>query len=243
MKAIAIGLFLAVILLIATNVYTFLNVFKKSEQQAAYWRREAFKPDTVYSSTHYTNTLKPIKGAEAMPPQTVIQYLPDPMAGKNFKVEFDTLGMITMIDSIMKSKVTVDKTYLTQYPTAHKIVGGYFSKDTASFDFLSIDGKIKREVYPVDYSLFKYAFRNNSMSAISLSTRERRRYTQNKFISYDGTYLNVERDFLNLTNEISLTPSLNIGRFRLSGFAGLPIPSNKEGKQLRAGGRVGYKLF
>lgn len=243
MKAIIIGLIVALLISIGFSVYFVKKHLNTATEEAAYWRQKSFKVDTVFSTTAYKDILQPIYN-EGVPPAQVINY---PTTVNNTRVVMDTAGMVAVLDSVLKTRLTISPTYITQSPSSHKLLYGEFAKDTLKLDILDITGKIRRETYPVNYSAFRYQYLNNSMRATELSTRNTEKSTQSKFKFYNGTYVNYRRDFLNKTDEASINIDFNISRFRLGVFAEKPLNRNilneNLGNSLRAGAKVGFRVF
>jgi hypothetical protein len=243
MKSIIIGLIFALAFSIIFNLYSYQKFAVTSAKDAAYWKQQAFKVDTTFTHEHYIYPALP-PAAENMPPKTVEIFDKPTPESQHASVGFDTLGMISLYDSIARARTPIDRLYLTQFPKANKLINGQFGHDSVNLTMLSIDGLIKTEKYPVDLSLYKYDFRNNLMNATELSASEKKKYTQKKSNLYNGTYIDYQRDFINKANAVRATSGINVWKLRVQGFAEQPlnIPVNGT-KQFQAGASVGFRLF
>lgn len=243
MKSILIGLIAALFLSWAFTIYVYRKFAVSSERSAAYWKKEASKPDTVYSKSFYTDVPRPYL-KDYMRPDTVYFYpiMPEEKSAK-VTVGFDTLGMLSVFDSLSRVRTPIAKNYLTQFPGANKLIHGTFDRDKIRVDLLGTDGLIKTETYPVDYSTYKYQYINNSFRAEELSASEKKKDTQSKSKFYNGTYVEYQRDFLHGGNDIRISSHIDLGKFRLGGFAQQPLTSGMNGTKPSAGATVGIKLF
>lgn len=243
MKSILFGLIAALVIMAAFNIYCYRKYAVSSERAAAYWRKEASKPDTVYSKDHYTDIPRPYY-PEYMRPDTVYYYpiLPKDQAAKS-TVGFDTLGLLSVYDSLTRVRTPISKNYLTQYPSANKLIHGTFNSDKIRLDLLGIDGLIKTETYPVDFSSYKYQYINNSFRVEELSASEKKKNTQVKSKFYNGTYAEYQRDFIHGGNDLRISSHIDLWKIRLGGFAQQPLTPGINGTKPQAGVTVGIKLF
>lgn len=215
--------------------YSAWKRYQDTIRDAAYWRADSFKTDTVYLEKPY-QVLIPYK--EVVPPKkiTVYKYTEPTLY---LKIQ-DSLLMI--IDSLEnRPPIIIKPQFLTQYPEAPKLLGASFGKDSISLDLLNISGSIHREDYPVNYNVFKYQYVNNSFRAMELPARlDINLPKKGNIISYSGTYLYYDHDMLQAEHQLSATSGFDIWKIRAMGWGQYRI---KDQAKLSGGIRVGFRLF
>ena len=226
----------------------------KARSDKAYWRKENFKPDTVYL-TEYVPSIYP-EYREGVKPKTVTMFMAIPPP-KNFLTFQDSLLRVidglrgqqpdkgTNTNTITIDTVFIKPEFLQLYPKANKLLYLGLTKDTLTLDLLGVNGKIKKEVYPIDASSFKYQYRTNSLFAEEIKTRQSLEKPKKKPIfRYDGTFINYDRDLINQRDRVSATLGFDIKRIRVSGYTEFDlIPLTPQANNLRAGVKIGYRLF
>lgn len=95
------------------------------------------------------------------PVKTYYTYLPDTSNRYHLVKVNDSL--FNVVDSLNKVVQSIDYTYLTQFPKASKLIAGTFTKDSLTLDLLMTTGKVVRNYYPVNYSLFQYKYQNETL--------------------------------------------------------------------------------
>ena len=241
MKYILIGLGIGLMMIVGYMVFVYSLRYEEQLKEATYWKAKNFKPDTVYSSKTFSDTKfypEDVK-QDKVPPLTTTIYNTELPKGY---VDF-TNKVLAYIDSSRKDTTKINPNYLTLYPRNPKFLGGRFRADSISLDLLSIDGDIRTDVYPVDYSLFKYDYYNNSMHASEIKTSNRRNSAKSKFFQYNGSYFNYKHDFLNTEHQVEITSDFNLWKFRLGGFIQNASDKPLNLNTLQGGAKVGIRLF
>ena len=241
MKQFFLGLIPSVVLLLGYICYTTFYVTPRDEKEKAYWRAKAFKTDTVFTEKfNYSTRVLDAEKLEEVPPAIVNYYGLNEKDANRLMGKVDSL--LSVVDTLNNKKTDINPIYLTTVPRAHKLLSLNSSLDTLSLDLLGIDGKIRTEVYPTNYSQFKYSYINNTMRATELSARKQLALPKLKFFRYDGVYVNYEENLLRANRVLDATLSVDVWRLRLGGFARYNLQGQNP-NQINAGFRIGAKLF
>jgi hypothetical protein len=226
------------------GAYIAYDVFVRNPREAkenAYWRDKSFKPDTTIIEK-FTNT---VRGNEAVPPATV-NYYSTTDDSKNARILQLLDSALKVIDTLTKRDFTIKKEYITQYPTSNKLIRGKFTKDSLQLDLLGIDGKLKTEYYPADYSHFDYYYQNNSLRASERITRTTQiKSKRAPIFRYDGMYINYEQGLINPSKTAEAIMGVDLWKLRISGFGRYNIQNQDPAQKNKAnaGFKLGVKLF
>lgn len=125
-----------------------------------YWEQQDFKPDTQVLNVEYPNIIFP-DYPTYVPPNVVVNY----KASDNSNFLDVTDSLLRVIDAKNQELAAINKTFLTQYPKASKLITGHFDEDTIKLDLLLTDGNISRFLYPVNYKRFSYQYQENQLKA------------------------------------------------------------------------------
>ena len=231
---------MAFVILVLTGYIFYINESSriKETKEAAYWKGKAFKTDTVYSEKIFSKTIVKPSNSEPIPPKETIIYQTEKIPQSY--IEFQD-KILSVIDSLKNTKTVINPLFLTQYPTSPKFLGGKFRKDTIALSLMDINGVIKTDIYPVNYSAFKYDYLNNSMNATKSYTRNDAGNTKKPFISYIGTNLEYKRDLLQSQHQMELNSGFKIWKFTVGGYTQYPITDNAP--KLQGGIKAGIRLF
>lgn len=186
-----------------------------------YWEKPGFKTDTTYLPG------KPY-------PQLVPYRVEVP--GKEV-VKWDTVPRIVYVPKDTNlSPIKLSKNY-GKYPF---LVDADFKKDLITLTTEDTSGNVFTNKYPVNYDRFEYRYANNGMSVNPVTPRVEK--TKTKFLKYDGTYINYQKDLLNNHDRISAETSVTIKDKLRVGVFGEQYLNNAPIKQ-QFGFKVGVSLF
>lgn len=192
-----------------------------------YWLEEGFRTDTVrvpYAVVESKLVPYPVE----MPPQIVIEY--DTIVKQRNIIEY-----IDREDSTHK-EISIPS-YYGKYPF---LIAGDFSREAIQLTLGDTLGNIRTEVYPTQYSDYKYRYTNKSMSTSKLSTTEYLEKAQKKpFITYDKTFVEYKHDFTQDGKALGISTGVTIkDRLRLTGFGELGINNHPNIYGIKAGIKI-----
>lgn len=159
------------------------------ENEVVKWRTDTVKELIPYEVTNRS------KKEIVYLPKTVVRWLHEPNSNR---LICDSL--IKVVDSLGKVIATMHPDYIKNFPKAPKLLFAQFNKDSIRLDLLKTDGDVYSDIYPVDYSLNNYGYRDNEFFS-SPKTKVKRRIETHTTLSLIGsTYfmspgLEVRKDF------------------------------------------------
>lgn len=242
MKWLIIGLFIIIAGMIALNFHLYQKISKPYEE-AEYWKKEAFKPDTVKSNNTYRETLRIInKYPDSVPPQQVIVY-----ANENNEAQLKFQEKVLLVlDSLKQTRTQISHEFITNFPTNPKLLQGGFSKDSVNLVLLGIDGITRKEKYPVNFEKYLYSYDQFGMRAMERPTSllpNTRTQKQKSVLGYEGTYLFYKHDFLQAEHQLEISGDFRIWKLKIGPWGQAPISSISNLKKIQGGVKAGWELF
>lgn len=244
MKYLVIGLTACVLMLLGYILWDRETRARKNLEELAYYKDKAFKTDTVYTETRYSETVHELEKERAkqdtMPPKQTIIYQPEIPAGY---IDFQN-KVLAYMDSTKGTRTEIRTAYITQFPTADKLIAGKFHQDSINLTVLGINGQIRQDKFPVNYSKFNYDYYDNSMHVSENRTRNALSKQNKSLFTYNGTNIDYKHDLLQGNHQIELNSGFNIWKIRVGGYAQYPLRSNSfTPSKLEGGVKAGIRLF
>ena len=220
---------------IAKSVFTKPKIIEK-EVIKEYWKDPDFKPiiekiDKQFAELNAKQPeviIKPYKVTEYLNPET------------NLSLVYERDSLLKVVDSLGQLVVAINPKFLLAFRTSRKLVLGSFLKDTLLLTLYDINGSVKTETYPVDYSKYTYEFRDNLMGVFPVppTKGEAIKEEKEKKLS-QALYLNGGYSILTKDPLIGIDYSIYYKRLRLSSDNFLILNKSPE---LYFNVTLGYKM-
>jgi hypothetical protein len=152
-----------------------------------------------------------IKGIKTKtPPKMVIKWKKLPVP---YKVEVIPDSLKLLIKNLEDSlnSVLIDKSFLTHFPKASKLISFNLKYDTLNITTLNINGETKSNIYPMDFDNYKYQWYDNK-----LHHEDYDKVSDKNFDRWKQLYLQGGYDFIQQAPLIDLNYNISIKRVKVS---------------------------
>lgn len=173
-----------------------------------YWENKKFKTDSVKVDVDYTKLPQPTFKYQ-VPPAFVFDYTKIPPSVNSTHIVVKNDSLLQVIDSLTKQVTAISALYLKLYPGNPKLLYGEFSPDSARFDLLSIDGKIRSNRYAVNYLKFTYQWNDGNLKANPIKEKFGKNWSH-------GAYAYGGWDFMGGVPNLGADYSIKYRKIRLS---------------------------
>lgn len=226
-----------ILTIIGLSGYIIISDVVKDNQGEAmieYWEQKGFQTDSVSLNIDYTKIKVPEFKYNVPPIQVRNYYRKDSTIIYNTHLDLND-SLLNVIDSLEGSITSIHLDYIKLYPTANKLINGYFDNDSITFDFLKVDGNISTEVYPINYTRYRYQYTSNGFRADPIKNKAQRPFRTGSVSILGGYSFIPATPFMGVDAGTNLSKKLGIG-FRTSFTI-------EETPQLRLGVNLNYKLL